>query len=663
MTAQTLGSGGAGTAPPIAPPAADIAAGASATFFFAYVENGGAPGTLTFQMAAAGTDAISGGTVSSSGTSSAMPVLTPSSLAISSFVLVPTSIQRGQTFAAKVTVTNTGQAGAASVAAALSLTPSGGAHASTSDAPGWVGLAGGASATFVWTFTEDGVAPGSLAFSASASGVDANSGAPLTTAGTPGTVLVQPAESTLIAGDPFASDGTDFAYLFSYQGMVYAGPNKSGTGAVRMAPDGSGATTVGWKLEVNNAILNPARNLAYQLPFPPVCHTIGTPGCLASTTSCGPDNEAGRAMFASGTAGGTEWYLVTGASNTSGSRYLYMTNAGFPLASGGFDDLAFVQVQAGQFASTRMLTAVHIFQSKLYLGFLDNSGRVPASQQQAPILNVLSRMPTLPGYVAAAGTDLVNLQGLYLPAVGVQGVPGNTSQTWLMIDSITDLNGSLYVANNGGIARSVGAPTACAAAGCANWSNATPSASAWMAKASVVVDSTVLGSLQPAQLSVPAMVAFGTRLFAARNTTSGPQLWSCDPSKGTDPQQCEPGDWTLVAPNSSGDPQLTQFDSSANNAITLLVATSDHLFVGFDAIGGLRIFRTSLPSATVRSDFTGSLGCDASQPACGGIGGNGLGSGLTRIFDGHAFSLAGAPWVYLSAGDGSAGPRIYRLAP
>ena len=103
VTAQTLGSGGAGTAPPIAPPAADIAAGASATFFFAYVENGGAPGTLTFQMAAAGTDAISGGTVSSSGTSSAMPVLTPASLAISSFILVPTSIQRGQTFAAKVT--------------------------------------------------------------------------------------------------------------------------------------------------------------------------------------------------------------------------------------------------------------------------------------------------------------------------------------------------------------------------------------------------------------------------------------------------------------------------------------------------------------------------------------------------------------------------------
>jgi len=479
-----------------------------------------------------------------------------------------------------------------------------------------------------------------------------------------GKVVVQPPESTLISSDPFAADGTNFAYLFSYQGMVYVGPNASGTGAVRMAPDGSSPTSIFWQPEVNTSLLNGARNLAYQLPFAPVCHTIGTPGCLASTTACGPDNENGRAMFASGTINGTEWYLVTGASQTTGSRYLYMTNPSFPLAAGGYDDLAFVQIQAGQFSSTRMMTAAHVFQNKLYLGFLDNSGRVPASQQQAPILNVLSTMPALPGYIAAAGTDLLNLQGLYLPAVGVQGLPAsNNGQTWLMIDSITDLNGALYVANNGGIARSVGAPAPCNAGGCANWADATPSAPAWSSKTSVVVDSTVLGTLQPAQRAVPAMVAFGGRLFAARNTTTGPQLWSCDPSKGSDPQQCEQGDWTLLAPNSTGDTLLTQFDSTANTAITLLAATSMHLYVGFNSASGIQIFRTALPTASARSDFTGQLGCDASQSACPGIGGTGLGAALTRIFDGHVFTWSGAEWVYLAAGDGSTGPKVYRLTP
>jgi hypothetical protein len=656
VSALTENNGGAAASITNVPPASDIGPGATVTFPFGYVENGGASGTITFQASATGTDANSGAPVSASGTSSAMPVLKPASLSISSFVLAPGSISRGQSFTAQVTVRNNGEAGAASVTAALSQTASGGAHASTSSSPGFVGLAGGASATFTWTFTEDGVSPGSIAFTATGSGIDANSQAPLSTPPSQATVLVQPPESAQIANDPFAGDGTNFAYLFSYQGMVYAGPNQSGSGAVRMAPDGSGATAINWQLEVDTSAANPARNLAYQPPNPPICHTIGTPGCVSGTTACGPDNESGRAIFASGTVAGTEWYLLTGPSSAGGSRYAYLTNPGFPLASGGYDDLAFVQIEGGQFGSAHMITAAYFFQDKVYLGFL-------GTQQDAPVLNALSRMPALPGYVAAAGTDLVDLQGVKLPAIGAQGSPGNKSTTWAMIDAISDLNGSLYVANNGGIARSVGAPAPCNGTGCATWANATPSTGAWTGKTSVTVDGSVLGSLQPAQRAVPAMVPFGGQLFAARNTTTGPQLWSCKPSSGSDPLQCDPGDWTLVAPNSSGDTLLTQFNSSSNSAITLLVATSSHLFVGFNSAGGIQIFRTALPTARARADFTGQAGCDASQPTCAGIGGAGLGAGLTRIFDARAFSLGGAEWLYLAAGDGTAGPKVYRLAP
>ncbi|HZX96210.1 MAG TPA: hypothetical protein VFE90_16945 [Myxococcales bacterium] len=770
---QVTSSGGATASSTSAPAPLDVAPGATITFLFDYVENGTGSGSLSFSVTAGGSDANSGVNVSAGTTSAPVPVLVPASLGVMSCGLAPSTIDRGQTFTVTCTVTNTGEADAASVTAAVIKKATGGANAVSADAPATVRLAGGASATFSWTFTESGTAPGSIDFSASASGVDANSGATLSAQSAPSTVAVQapaalsaslalpptiskgdtftatltvnntgqatalsvqpgllalggPAvvlsapsgsvtlagsgsttfiwtlsasgpgtlqlatnvtgsdanngaplsasasasqavqsqpEATAISSDPFGGDGTSFAYLFSYQGMLYAGPNKTGSGAIRMAPDGSGPTPINWKLEVDTTLLNAARNSAYQLPLlAPACHTIGSLGCAQNSTACGPDNEGGRAMFASGTVNGTEWYLVTGASPSGGSRYLYMTNGNFPLAS-GFDDLAFVQLAAGQGSSARMMTAAHFMQNQLYLGFYDTGGPSTASGASTPVLNVLRTMPALPGYQAGGGTDLVNLNGVNLPAVGALGSPANSGHTILMVDSLRDFNGSLYVANNGGIARSVGAPTTCASSGCANWANATPAPSSWSGLSSVTVDSTALGALEPWQRAVPGMVAFGGRLFAARNTTTGPQLWSCNPAGGADPLQCEPGDWTLVAPNTSGDARLTQLNQSGNSAITLLAATASHLYVGFNNPNGARIYRTALPNVSSAADFTGRQGCAAGPSSCPGLGGNGLGASLTRLFDGRAFTYGGTEWAYVSAGTGSAGPSVYRLAP
>ena len=85
--------------------------------------------------------------------------------------------------------------------------------------------------------------------------------------------------------------------------------------------------------------------------------------------------------------------------------------------------------------------------------------------------------------------------------------------------------------------------------------------------------------------------------------------------------------------------------------------------MGFDNAGGLAIYRAQFPSAAGVADFTGRQGCSAGQAGCTGLGGNGLGAALTRIFDGHAFTYGGSEWVYVSAGTGSGGPRLYRLAP
>ena len=747
-----------------------LTSGQSATFSFSFTESGTAPGTLTFSSTASGTDANSGATASSSrATSSPAQVQTPAQLSVTS-VTALSPIDRGQSFTFSATVKNTGGATARAVSAAPSATASGGAHATTSSAPAAVDLGGGQSATFSWTYLEDGTSAGSLAMSAAISGRDANDGAALSASAGPATVVVQnpaalsgswnvpastgllatftavltvnntgdatanavvpvtsvggtgaaaiasgpvPAtatipgggsatftytltanalgnvqltaavtgtdanvgtslstsaassliaigEATTLSTDPFQGDGTTFSYLFAYQGQVYLGPNKTGTGAVRMAPDGTSQAQVNWQFEVQYGA-NGGRNSAYNnngSSTGVLCHTIGVAGCT-NTVQCGQDNEDGRAGFASGFVNGVEWYLVTGASGTSFARYVYMTNGYIPLAPGGYDDLPFVQIQAVQNGGTRSMTSAQFANDRVYLGFLADA----SNGTNAPLLDALVTMPSLPGYTAAAGTDVIDLGAQFMPAIGVRGSPENSSVSWLMIDSTALLSGSLYVGNNGGLARSVGAPAPCTAAGCTTWTNATPSNSSWGAKTSVTVDKTAAGSLMPYQRAIAGIVPFGGRLFAARNTTTGPQLWACTPGTTGDAQQCDPGDWSLFVRNTSGDTRLTQLNDSGNSAITLLAATGAHLYVGFDDGNGIQIWRTTNAFATSPSDFGGRTGCTPGTSGCQGVGGNGLGTGSTRIFDSKVLTFSGQDWLYVSSGTGSGAPSVSRIVP
>ncbi len=658
MTLTRTPSGGADATTADSSGTAGLAGGASLTFTWNFVETGTGPGSLAFSLAATGADTNSGAPLSAQAAPATLVVQAPATL--SAALVVPPTPSVGDTVVVTLTVSNTGQATAVSVQPApLGLSGTATANVVSTPSPASVTLAGGGSATFTWTLSPSSA--GTLQVAASVTGTDANDSTSLAaSASASSTVQAQP-EATLISADPFAADGTNFSYLFSYQGMLYAGPNKRGTAAVRMAPDGTGPVPINWKLEVDSSLLgNNARNSAYQpllILGAPDCHTIGALGCAQNTTACGPDNEGGRAVFTSGTVNGVEWYLLTGTSPTGGSRYAYLTNGSIPLA-GGNDDLAYVQIAAGQGSAARMMSAARFALNQVFFGLYDGGG-----SSSGPVLNVLKTMPSVPGYQASAGSDLVNLRGVNLPAVGGQGSPPNSGQAALMVDSIRDFNGAIYVANNGGIAHSVGSPTPCTAPGCTNWENSTPSNPKWAAATSVAADSTVLGALDPSKKAVPSIVAFGGHLFAARNTTQGPQLWSCDPVPAVDPQQCEPSEWSLVAPNTSGDARFTQFNDTGNTAITLLVATAGHLYVGFNNANGVRIYRTQTATASTSSDFTGHQGCTPAQAGCTGLGGNGLGAAVTRLFDSHAFTYSAAEWVYLSAGTGSAGPRLYRLVP
>src|SRR5207237_559542 len=144
-------------------------------------------------------------------------------------------------------------------------------------------------------------------------------------------------------------------------------------------------------------------------------------------------------------------------------------------------------------------------------------------------------------------------------------------------------------------------------------------------------------------------------------------LFACDPARTLDPAVCDPADWSLVAPNAVGDPLLSQFDDAGNTAVTLLVATASHLYVGFDNPSGIQLYRSSPTGAApaTRADFEGADGCgaDLHPVGCAPFGGSGLGDPVAvRIFDGLALHLPAGDRVFVFAGDGSAAGRLFRIA-
>jgi hypothetical protein len=276
--------------------------------------------------------------------------------------------------------------------------------------------------------------------------------------------------------------------------------------------------------------------------------------------------------------------------------------------------------------------------SKLIVGFSGSGGTRPG-------LVSIDRTPAPPG-LDMRSADLVNLQAENIPGIG-------KSAKMSLIDSMIVFNDRLYLFNNGGCARSDVADPAPG-----DWSNCTPAGS-FPAKASVTTTKT--GDLLPADKAFPSVAIWNGRLFAARNTTAGPQLWMCDPGANG---QCAPGNWKLVAANVQLDSSLSQFDDAGNKAISLLAATSSHLYVGFDNPAGVQVYRAQTATPINQGDFAGAAGCNAAQHAsgCDGIGGSGLGAGATRFFDGKALTFPSGEQLFVAAGDGATAARLYRFA-
>jgi hypothetical protein len=155
----------------------------------------------------------------------------------------------------------------------------------------------------------------------------------------------------------------------------------------------------------------------------------------------------------------------------------------------------------------------------------------------------------------------------------------------------------------------------------------------------------------------------GPCLFLARNVTGSspavvPQLWICDPSVNDFLDGC----WSLVAPNTTGDTGLTQLNTATRGAVSVLLATSKYLYLGFDdATTGVQLFRASAVPTRI-SDFKGSGGCSAGTAGCVGLGGGGFGSAtLTRFLGAQAVTIAGSTTVYVTVVGASGAMRLIAI--
>jgi hypothetical protein len=628
-----LEGGGVADPGPATPPSRDVAPGRTASFTWRLV----APraGALTARFALVAQEEGSDRPLALPDAAGVvLQVQEPARLEAS---LLPASatLQVGQRLRLELTVRNAGEGAARGLTPGLQVSRP--PLLAVREAPAPADVPGGTAHTFAWLL--EAVGEGALTVLPSVEGTDALTGRRVSAAPAAALQVQVASEVQPLATDP-TGDGATFAYVFSHAGRVYVGPSRSGGGGARFLPDGTGAESFTFTFTRDTS------GNEHENRTPAAYTSIGAPGCAADTAACGPDDESGRGLFFSGTWAGdaTPWLGVAGARPQGDFDYLYFT----PDTDGTLD-FRHADVSQAMGGNTLTPSAAHFHGGRLYVGATDSGGN-------RPYLAVLKRAPPPGGLDYATAGDLEDLAGEDLPSVGGGGTPRNGAPV-IGIDAMATFNDRLYVANNGGCARSTAA-TPVSASSSGTWADCTPTA--WLDTDSLFP---ATGELTPALRTVPAMAVFQGRLYLARNTNNGPQLYACTPAATGAPADCEPQDWAPVAPNTSNNTALTQLEDTGNTRITLLLATARHLYVGFNNPAGAHVYRTASSTPAAVGDFTGRGGCLAGTAGCVGLGGQGLGAGadVTQLHASTVLTDAGRDFVYLTAGTAASAVRVLRL--
>ncbi|HMC69081.1 MAG TPA: hypothetical protein VKJ07_08005, partial [Mycobacteriales bacterium] len=377
--------------------AADVPGGSTVVFSWTFTASGTPPASLQLSAGAAGTDANSGVATSAAAVaSSPLSLVAPSSLTAT--LSGPSAVLRGDVFGVTLAVTDVGGVGVNALTPSLSASGTGTLQILSGPTPATQNVAAGASVSFSWTCK--GTTNGALALSASVSGTDAIDASTRTAeAGTTVTV----SDAVQLAAAPLGA-ATTFAHVFEFNGRVYAGPKSDGTGAVRMLPDGSGPEAVTFTFPADR--VNGNANGGSNGPFP----SLGFASCIRDTLQCGPDNENGRGLFASGIIDGTPWLIASGARTTNELWHIYAT------PDTGTAPVFRYDYVRGALASSAMGTSsIFTFHGRVYIG-------LPDIDFTRPTYIVLRKMPSSPGSTPVIGADVVNLRIDQVSGIGATAV-------------------------------------------------------------------------------------------------------------------------------------------------------------------------------------------------------------------------------------------------
>ncbi|HDQ26601.1 MAG TPA: hypothetical protein ENN43_07670, partial [bacterium] len=158
---------------------------------FTWIYNASVSGNFSFSSRAEGLDANEGTSVASNAASSGAITIQTAANLISQVHVSQTQISTGNYLTVRLTVTNTGQAGANNVAPELNLIGSAGYFLDDGPSPASTSIGGGLSAEFTWIYLMQ--SGGNLQFNGRAAGQDANSGSVVASSFTNRDVIVQEA--------------------------------------------------------------------------------------------------------------------------------------------------------------------------------------------------------------------------------------------------------------------------------------------------------------------------------------------------------------------------------------------------------------------------------------------------------------------------------------
>jgi hypothetical protein len=464
---------------------------------------------------------------------------------------------------------------------------------------------------------------------------------------------VLPDEALRVAFDPFQDGTTAFSFVFGHAGDVFLGPSGDGSGLVRCAPDGTGCASVALSFQRDVTGTSISENACAEelttLGSQPLCDL----GDLASTQcACGPDLEVGRGAMGSFRLGpdGDEWLVAAGRAKGGGLDHVYMTRDVTSPLEMLYADLGVA------LPSSRLENVVSMAEAdgNLHLAMQGQPG-------VRPLIVVLRALPAVPGLEAtAADAFAISFQGTELDETG----PGNSPIA--QVDVVTGFEGRLFVANRRGVLVSNGpASSLTGAAATSQFAECTPlDPVGWTSTAIARYPSD--RDVTPADRGVTGVVPWGGKLYLARNTGAAvPELWVFTPRRDPDNGVfvgCAPdrSDWRLVA---------TNLGRTGNTHLTALFTSSRYLYVGYDADGGVQLWRTGSPDPAGEDDFEGAGGCAALAGGIGGapcapVGGPGLGdpSSNTRFFDARAISDGALDHVWVTVGSGDVPVRVYRIS-